>query len=438
MRRRQFLRQAAAALLTPLAVRAAVPPTPTGSADGRFTVHEWGTFLSVQGSDGSTLGGMVDSEDKLPDFVRERSLAGYSRSRFFQKAETPVTYFYSDRPRKVQVRVDMPEGLLTHWFPSVRKFGPDPVIRVEPDGRVIPDYDLRPDPKVSSFLDWNEFDILPTVSDMATGVASHALSMRPVAKDDHWRFARETDACMVRIGQENPGTRRGGDYEKFLFYRGLGTFDLPLCVHSDCCKSFLNIDNRGPEVLNGLHLLRVAKDSIEFGTVDDIPGKSGATVSRSVFGDSRQPLRTGIPQAKEVVAASLVKAGLYPKEAWAMVNTWEKSYFQTEGLRLLYIVPRLLVDRIFPLHVKPTPQDVVRVMVGRVEILTPDRERQIEKAVRDLGSRNPRELKDGQLELDRLGRIREPALHRVAALTQDAEIRARALELIRTMDKVRC
>jgi hypothetical protein len=36
-------------------------------------IHEWGTFLSVQGSDGATLGGMVDPEENLPRFVRERA-----------------------------------------------------------------------------------------------------------------------------------------------------------------------------------------------------------------------------------------------------------------------------------------------------------------------------------------------------------------------------
>src|SRR5947209_15414777 len=90
-------------------------------ASGKLVVHEWGTFLSVQGSDGGTLGGMVDSEEELPPFVRERDLGGWSRAYLTQKMETPVTYFYTDRPRKVRFRVAMPKGLLTHWFPSVKE-----------------------------------------------------------------------------------------------------------------------------------------------------------------------------------------------------------------------------------------------------------------------------------------------------------------------------
>src|SRR5260370_34663097 len=40
------------------------------------------------------------------------------------KMETPVTYFYTDRPCDVQVRVVMPQGIMTHWYPAVRYFGP--------------------------------------------------------------------------------------------------------------------------------------------------------------------------------------------------------------------------------------------------------------------------------------------------------------------------
>ena len=78
-------------------------------------VHEWGTFLSVQGSDGITLGGMIDSEEQLPPFVRERALNGANRACLMQKVETPVTYFYTDRQRTVKVRAEMPQGLLTHF-----------------------------------------------------------------------------------------------------------------------------------------------------------------------------------------------------------------------------------------------------------------------------------------------------------------------------------
>src|SRR5260370_26508587 len=71
-----------------------------------LVVHEWGTFLSVQGSDGGSLGGMVDSDEILPSFVESRGLGTWQRSQMRLKMETPVTYFYTDRPCDVQVRVE--------------------------------------------------------------------------------------------------------------------------------------------------------------------------------------------------------------------------------------------------------------------------------------------------------------------------------------------
>jgi len=71
-------------------------------------VHEWGTFLSVQGSNGEALGGMVDSDEVLPLFVEERGIQAWQRSMMSQKMETPVTYFYTDQPRDVAVRVICP------------------------------------------------------------------------------------------------------------------------------------------------------------------------------------------------------------------------------------------------------------------------------------------------------------------------------------------
>src|SRR5262249_368429 len=125
-------------------------PTPRGSPrdEGRLIVHEWGTFLSVQGSDGGTLGGMVDSEERLPIFVRERSLDGGNRACYFHELETPVTYFYVDRRRTVKVRVDMPQGLLTHWFPAVRSYGP----ALNPKA---------PPPTAASHLDWGNVELFP-------------------------------------------------------------------------------------------------------------------------------------------------------------------------------------------------------------------------------------------------------------------------------------
>jgi hypothetical protein len=140
--------------------------------------------------------------------------------------------------------------------------------------------------------------------------------------------------------------------------------------------------------------------------------------------------KVGTGPVQKAVEAALVKAGLYAKEARAMVNTWERSYFRTDGLRVLYVLPRAVTDATIPLQIQPAPDELVRVMVGRVEVLTPAKEARIEKAVADLGRRDPTARKAAEAELAHLGRLQEPILHRIATVAHDSQVRERAGELI--------
>jgi hypothetical protein len=395
----------------------ASPPgrsAPSTSHASPLVVHEWGTFLSVQGSDGVTLGGMVDSEEVLPPFVQTRSISAWKRALMFQKMETPVTYFYTDRPRDVQVRVDMPQGILTHWFPAVRSFGPKPSAPPSPTPG-------------KSYLDWRTVHLIPNAQPAS-------LSLPKIKAEDSWCFARETDAAIVRVRTRNDQGEFRDELEKFLFYRGLGTFPLPLEVRCDSCKLVvwsLMLRNRGPQVLRGMFAIRVDKTDIQFAALSDLEANEEQTVDIRLKLTGKLRLDDGVPQAKSAVAAALVAAGLFPKEAQAMVNTWDKSYFRTEGLRVLYLLPRETVERVIPIQIKPAPEDLVRVMVGRIELLTPERERLIEKWVAELGAKDFRVREAASVGLASLGRLGEPALRRVLAATNDPEVRARADSLIR-------
>jgi hypothetical protein len=402
---------AALILLVAVSVSRASPAPDLGT----WTVHEWGTFLVVQGSNGVTMGGMVDSEEQLPRFVAERALNNYSRAKLFSKMETPVTYFYTDRPRDVQVKVDMPRGLLTHFFPSVRAFTP-------------PLSDKGPTPSGSS-IDWGTFQVFP---DMRFVPAGQALPTKEAprlfgAEEGTWRFARDTDSALVKVNAHGRNY-----YEKFLFYRGLGTFTLPLEVRSSGANDqlHLTLHNTGADPLQGLFAIWVERDTIRFGPLADLPGGAAADVEVAPVLTAKLPLEEGVPHAKEVVAEALVKAGLYAKEAQAMVNTWEASYFRTEGLRVLSVLPRSTVDEVIPIQIKPAPQQLVRVMVGRIEVLTPEMEQNIEKRLTDLGSADADVRAAAEAELARLGRFKEPVLRRIAALTKAPEVRSRAETLI--------
>jgi hypothetical protein len=385
-----------------------------------FVVHEWGTFLAVQGSDGVTLGGMVDSDEVLPAFVEARGPASFARMNMFSKMETPVTYFYTDRPRTVHVRIDMPKGLLTHWFPLVAAYGPIPG-----NGPAKPE---------KSFLQWSNVQVLP--------VTGYEKVLSPVADNQNWRFARETDAALLkvvthRLDEKSRALETKDQYEGFLFYRGLGTFTLPLSVQSIQASNgniSLKLTNESAQPLNGLFAIQVENQTIRFGSARNLESHSSHDQSLSTLLGKSLPLEEGVPLVKQAVARALIEAGLYEKEAQAMVNTWERSYFRTEGLRMLYLLPRPAVDAAIPIQIQPAPDQLVRVMVGRVEILTPERERQIEKYISQLGSVDFRSRQGASDGLAHLGRIGEPALRRVSKTTHDPEVRARAAQLIQQFE----
>ena len=107
--RRQAARWAPFVIVVTMAAAAAAPPY---SSPGLLTVHEWGTFVSMEGSDGLALEGLHHDEADLPAFVHSRSQDQLRLHATTSKLETPVLYFYTDPdagPKSVHVRVDFPK-----------------------------------------------------------------------------------------------------------------------------------------------------------------------------------------------------------------------------------------------------------------------------------------------------------------------------------------
>ena len=102
------------------------------------------------------------------------------------RMETPVIYFYANR-RWTSRRRCFPKGKITEWYPQARgvgwrQLGQDeaPRRRFQPTRRLF---------------------------------------------DNHYYAARETDSAL-----HNRTNDHATEQEKFLFYRGVGNFDLPLSV----------------------------------------------------------------------------------------------------------------------------------------------------------------------------------------------------------------
>jgi hypothetical protein len=232
-------------------------PRPAPVAQDRFVVHEWGTFTNFAGADGVLLDFRPNKDQELPDFVWDRALQSqspfcksYHRTR--QRMETPVTYFYTDRPRDVRARVDFPQGLLTEFYP--------------PATEMAPAYEPAAPPLIgNSFLDWGTLRVVPqdqlddlrTVDEEGNVIEEAVL---PAAEgEDHYAYARETDSAVVAA--YDPGY--GRHYEKFLFYRGIGNFQLPLRFRA-LGEGRFEVHNFGPDPVESLFLVRIEGGRVRY------------------------------------------------------------------------------------------------------------------------------------------------------------------------------
>ena len=184
-----------------LAVPVSARQTGTGMA-----VHEWGTFTSVAGQDGSAIEWQpLSGPSDLPCFVHMipdnpkiavpgADVLSLSATRAKVRMETPVLYFYSPRETTVDVAVRFPQGLITEWYPQAS---------VQPG---YTPFDLA---STTSTITWSRVKVVPGGrSDFPSEPGK-----------SHYYAARETDATPLEVA---------GQPEKFLFYRGLASFPVPV------------------------------------------------------------------------------------------------------------------------------------------------------------------------------------------------------------------
>lgn len=305
--------------------------------------HEWGTFTSVAMETGAPARwapwtGPAD----LPCFVHREQQRWKLEMSGLARMETPVIYFYTTQPATVSVNVDFPKGLITEWYPQASAVRPAQVNGSAP-APIAPE---------RGGIRWDSVQLLPG-----------STASLPTGKPNHYFAARNTDATPLRASQEN---------EKLLFYRGVGNFVTPLRARYPG-DGMLEIGNAGPDAIP----LAIA--------FENQGGKFGYRVMRDLRGEvsvAPPKLTADIAALHTLLQTELVAAGLYEKEAAAMIETWRDSWFE-EGMRVFYILPHAEVDRVLPLRISPAPAQVARVFVGRVEVLSPFVERSIAEANRN-------------------------------------------------------
>lgn len=309
------------------------------------TVHEWGTFTSVAGADGQAVAWQpLSGQSDLPCFVRMlnpqciKCLRGTGIPHVVAtvRMETPVLYFYADEQAQLDVHVRFPQGLITEWYPQA-----------EVPATFVGMFDPR---FTTGSIAWRQVSVSP----------GREASFPREPGDSHYYAARETDAAPVGVA---------GQHEKFLFYRGLASFQVPLDASVD--GRGIAVEPNGPRTVVRGVLFHNERGRVGYRLVDGLD--TPATIPMP---DPAQDLGS----LRRELVAMLVDEGLYRREAEAMVATWRDSWFE-EGTRLFYLLPGPAVDRILPLSITPAPVSVVRAFVGRIEIATPETLAEIERAL---------------------------------------------------------
>src|SRR5258708_28432959 len=219
----------------------------TGSGSQPLTVHEWGTFTSVNNSAGLLMEGMHHEEEALPTFVYGRGklanptsptppagMKGFEQAPIgvTQKLETPVLYFYGAPGASVRVHVGFPEGVVSEWYPNAASFGPQ--LLTPGAAPTVPS---------GGFMEWR--------ANLLNGALAPG-DVVAVAPDDIWAPSRRVASLPVAITGANGAVEK----EQFIFYRGLGAFKLPFTVNVQADDS-IDIHNQSSDTSPSVFLLRV-------------------------------------------------------------------------------------------------------------------------------------------------------------------------------------
>ncbi len=373
----------------------------TPSYDPALTAHEWGTFTSIAGKDGRAaywlpLTGSTD----LPGFVEHFQTPDFKGGlRGTVRMETPVLYFYTNHATTLSVHVSFSQGLITEWYPHANRVEP---IGLQTQARMVAYYN-----------DWNRRQKQPDSSISWDSVTLEPNGSSTLPREDstnHYYAARQTSSTPLRIK-----TQAGDQTEKFLFYRGVASFSIPMSVKLTQGEKIV-AQNLTTQEIPAMLLFERRGDKLGFRIAD-------ASATQPTLDPPE--LNANMDSLRLAVEDMLIAQGLYQDEAQAMFETWRDSWFE-EGSRLLYIVPRQFVDSVLPLSINPAPAQTVRVFVGRLELVTPTTQRAVEQAL----------VTHDHATLARYNRFLVPILESMIAEEKSPEKKTHFLEYLNDLNDV--
>ncbi len=352
-------------------------------------VHEWGTFTSTFAANGLAKSGqrlegrthlpkevysLVDTtlnrkEEFAKNYLKNTADSGYTAGGYSEgeayhgisiendtvRMETPVLYFYSPKELVVDVSVKFPQGSIGEWYPersSGETISQDYIIKEngfrydEENRKSKKSIDLK---NYNGFISWQANILSPKANN------NYTIN----TKANEWLAPRITDANQVKIGTE---------FEKYIFYRGIAGFEIPIQakIKKDKKDKFLQISNTYSEKIPHLFVFNNPSNNPK---TKSILWK-GKLNSSENFELKLNQLDSKVFDESDIneLKNALITEGLYQKEAESMINTWKKTYFDTRGITIFWIVPDSLINKLLPIEFSIMPDEFKRVFVGRIKI----------------------------------------------------------------------
>ncbi len=351
-------------------LQAATPPS--------LEVHEWGTFTVLSGGGLTQVSWYTPERDlaHLPPFVHPGIIGKFAMPNRI-RMETPVIYFYPEKPMAVSVEASFEEGTISETYPYgslqfIPGSGMGMRFKARWSGQLRPPTDKRALALIPG--------ITPGEHEEPYGAAREV--------PDAWIF--ESDLKQLP-GAKEPLTQPEAD--KFIFYRGAGNADLP--VQADISRDQVSLRHHPIRELRHSVVLRVRGGRAGWATIA-IPASEDPTENLYQVSAPLPEIDRSLDEVEAELAAdwkqALAANGLTPAEASAMVETWRKTWFREEGDRVLTLMPRAAIDAMLPLTVTPTPSKLERVFVARLELIAPQRAEMLAGLLESVA---PAEVPDG-------------------------------------------
>jgi hypothetical protein len=351
-----------------------------------LVIHEWGVFR-VHDDVSAANADMRAEWDGLPKFIYG-NLPGQNGQHEAPHNITvfkPVIFVHSPKALEMDVHVSFPGGMPVVWWPSTintLQFG---LIGGDEWGAIKRGHSLK----------WHLF---------VKGIAGvSAPGLESVAKDHWYAKLRNVQVDDVWVAAA-PAVGRGGklriDYEreKFVYYDGL--------PGNLAGVRFTFVDGK-PRVSNPADYPVLDLTIVDRRSADHVKIARLEKLDAKVKG---KPLEFVEVKAKNWLLAEtkklleqLKKTGLHEDEAQALVDIWEKEFFQSDGISAFFRLPQEQYERLLPMTLNPKPEHLVRVGLVHQPHCEPDLAERIARIVKDLDDDRFDIREQAQAELERIG-----------------------------------